>query len=137
MDAAVGGLGEVGEEGAAVGAGAAEGETEEQSEEQDADGVVPIEEFEAPVFAREFLGVGPGAPAEHGDDAEDDGPGIAVKNEHERSVFHTFTVNALKQKSLNDKAAHYLPWRLAHSASNSDFVGKDFWVPTRVVESAA
>ena len=73
MDGVVAGLLKVGDGALAGEAGAAEGEGEDEAEEEDADSVIPIIEFKAPlIFAGEFLRVGPGTPAQHGDDAEKD-----------------------------------------------------------------
>ena len=83
MDGVMGRLIEIRESGLTGFADAAKGGGVDKAEEQDADGVIPIVEFEAPlIFAGQFLGVGPGAPAEHGDDTEKDGDGKAVKNKH-------------------------------------------------------
>jgi hypothetical protein len=61
---------------------AAECESKEQGEENDADDIVPVEQFETPTAGGELLGVGPGAPAEHGDHTEKHGHGVAVQDEH-------------------------------------------------------
>jgi hypothetical protein len=72
-------------------AGTAQDEAKDQSEKKNADGVIPIEKFEAPAFARKFLCVGPGSPAEHGDDAKDYGQRIALQNEHLGSLKSSAT----------------------------------------------
>jgi hypothetical protein len=55
---------------------AAKGVREDQAKQKDADGVIPVIEFETPlIFAGKLLGVGPGTPSEHGDEAEEDGNG--------------------------------------------------------------
>jgi hypothetical protein len=50
---------QVGEKAATAAASAAQREGEEQGQQKNADGVVPVEELEAPFLAGKFLGVGP------------------------------------------------------------------------------
>jgi len=103
----------------------------EERQEQYTDRIVPVEELEAPAFAGEFLRVGPRSPAEHGDNTENHGPGITVQNEH-LWLLCNFPVDTTIRSSF-----YGFPPRRLHSASNSARAGKDFCVPTRVVESAA
>src|SRR6516162_8150258 len=131
MNACIRGLGKIGEKEPAVGSGTAEREAEEERQEQYTDRIVPVEELEAPAFAGEFLRVGPRSPAEHGDNAENHGPGITVQNEH-LWLLCNFPDDTTIRSSF-----YGFPPRRLHSASNSARAGKDFCVPTRVVESAA
>jgi len=63
------GLGQIDGKRPAVRAPASEGERQEERQHIDSEGVVPVEELEAPFLAGELLGVGPGSPAEHRHDA--------------------------------------------------------------------
>ena len=76
------GLGNIRHEGAAFFARAADGEGEEQGQQQYAEGVIPVEQLELPLAAGQFLGVGPGTPAEHGDKAHCHGNGVGLDDEH-------------------------------------------------------
>ena len=71
---------------AALAAVASQREGRHGRQQHHAKNVVPIEEFEPPA-AGELLGVGPGTPAEHGDDAQSDRKGIAVNHEHGAWTF--------------------------------------------------
>jgi hypothetical protein len=55
---------------------------ENHRQQQYADGVIPVKQLEAPGGSGQFLGVGPGAPAQHGDEAEHDGQGVTFDDEH-------------------------------------------------------
>jgi hypothetical protein len=64
-------------------AGIAKREREEHRECEHADRVVPVEELKRPaIFAGQFLRVRPRTPAQHGDDAKQDGQTKIVNDEH-------------------------------------------------------
>ena len=63
----------------------AQREGRQHGEEQQADDIVPVEEFIAPRAGRQFLGVAPGAPAQHGDEAKSDCQGITLNDKHNAS----------------------------------------------------
>ena len=76
------GLGQVRQEAPSAAAAAAQREGRQQREQEYAEGVIPIEQLESPLLARQLLGVGPRSPAEHGDDAQDDRQRIRLNDEH-------------------------------------------------------
>ena len=73
------------------GAHAAEGEAPGDGAYEEADDVVPVEELEA-VAGGELEGVGPAAPAEHGDDHEGQGYGVGFGLIHGASVYEAFSI---------------------------------------------
>ncbi len=81
-DAGAVGLQQIGEERRAAAAQGAEGRAQNERDQQHAEGVIPVEELEPPARWRELAGVGPRAPTEHRDDAEDDCQGVAVDDIH-------------------------------------------------------
>ena len=78
---------QVGDEAAAFLARAAQREADEQGEEQDADDVVPVEQFIAPTLGGKLLCVAPRAPANHRDHTEHDGQQITVYDKHKWLYF--------------------------------------------------
>ena len=76
------GLPDVVEKAAAALSDASQAESEDQAHQHDAEHVVPIEQLEPPPRADQLLRVGPGPPAKHRDDAEDDRQWIAFQYEH-------------------------------------------------------
>src|ERR1017187_9242066 len=62
---------------------AAERVGEHQAKQEHADGVIPIEKFERPLLlAGQLLGIGPGAPSQHSNDAENDRGRQTLHDEH-------------------------------------------------------
>ena len=59
------GLAQIVKEASSVRACAAESQREEKRQEQHTQSVVPVEELKPPLFSRQFLGIGPGPPAQH------------------------------------------------------------------------
>src|SRR5208283_5142081 len=65
---------------------AAQGESQNYRQQQHSNGVIPIEQFKAPSFFRQLLGVRPRTPAKHRDYTEHNGPRITLQNKHFRSL---------------------------------------------------
>ena len=80
-DVAPVGDGHVGEKSLAATAGRAQGERQDERDQKDADGIVPVEEFE-PVVLRHLAGVGPRTPANGARNHHHHGHGESLWNEH-------------------------------------------------------
>ena len=76
-------LPQVRQEPSAAAPGAPDGEREQQRQQQDADRVVPVEQLEAPLAGCELLRVRPRSPAQHRDDAHQDGKPVGLDDQHE------------------------------------------------------
>ena len=81
-DIGSGGLSQILQERPAFGTEAPHRQRKDQREEEHADHIVPVEEFVTPGFGGHFLGVAPGAPAQHRHETEDDGQCVTVDNKH-------------------------------------------------------
>lgn len=60
----------------------AKGESRREGREEHAEGVVEIEEFKAPLGAGHLECVGPGAPADHGEDGQQQGGPVSGWKDH-------------------------------------------------------
>ena len=75
------------EETASLRAEAAECERKKQGEDNHSEHIVPVEEFVSPTLGCGLLGISPGAPAEHNDEAENYCERITVNDYHNVLVF--------------------------------------------------
>jgi hypothetical protein len=69
---------------------------ESQGQQQYPDRIIPVEQLERPFPARQFLGIRPGAPAQHGDYAQSDGERVGFNNQHD-TVLVVFLYPSLLQ----------------------------------------